>query len=255
MAEINTTEWLAVLEAVARRPPDEANAEWEWLMDQLGLGPEYFLAIYAAIRQGRWRTANNPKAYLKTVAKREASKIDASEEGNAELVFPGEIERDGEEISQEERLDSMQHELDSATAMQAADGVWRPGGKRRDQGNYRDLLLTGVPGELRVIEQPSQELREVIEQINASTDEIHIHLRPFIKANWKEWARAAGLDQWEQQVLRCKLDGVSRERALAGQRDETSRRALQAAWRRFDRNGARRLLEAAKKISEKNVPE
>ena len=229
--------------------------EWEWLMRQLKLGPEYFLAIYEAVGQGRWRTANNPKAYLKTVAKREASKIDASAKGNAELVFPGEIECDGEEISQEERLDSMQHELDSATAMQAADGVWRPGGKQYDRGNYRDLLLAGVPGELRVIEQPSQELHKVIEQINASTDEIHIHLRPFIKANWKEWARAAGLDQWEQQVLQCKLDGVSRERALGGQRDETSRRALQAAWRRFDRNGARRLLEAAKKISEENVPE
>lgn len=113
MAKVSATEWLAVLEAIAGRPPDEANAEWEWLMYQLGVGPEYFLAIYAAIQQGRWRAANNPKAYLKTVAKREASKIDAQAERSAELVFPGEIECDGEEISQEERLDSMQHELDS----------------------------------------------------------------------------------------------------------------------------------------------
>ncbi|HKV93884.1 MAG TPA: hypothetical protein VJW20_15160 [Candidatus Angelobacter sp.] len=255
MSEAGPGEWFAVLAVVSERQPDQCNEEWQWLMEQLGLGPEYFLAIYAAIQQGRWRTANNPKAYLKTVAKREARKIGAPAEGSAELVFPGEIECDGEEISQEERLDSMQHELDSATALQAADGVWRPGGKQRDRGNYRDLLLAGVPGELRVMEQPSQELREAIEQINASTDEIHIHLRPFIKANWKEWARAAGLDQWEQQVLRCKLDRVSRERALGEQRDESSRKALQAAWRRFDRNGARRLLEAAKKISEENVPE
>ena len=132
MAKVSATEWLAVLEAVARRPPDEANAEWEWLMDQLSLGPEYFLAIYAAIQQGRWRTANNPKAYLKTVAKREASKIDAPAEG-AELVFPGEIECDGEEISQEERLDSMQHEMDryshasSRWSMAAGRKAARPG--------------------------------------------------------------------------------------------------------------------------------
>jgi hypothetical protein len=48
---------------------------------------------------------------------------------------------------------------------------------------------------------------------------------------------------------------MSRERALAMQADEESRKALQAAWRRFDRNGMERLREAAKIKFEKNVPE
>src|SRR5262249_59571588 len=34
---------------------------------RLGLGPEYFLAVYKAVRQGRWRTAKNLRAYITPV--------------------------------------------------------------------------------------------------------------------------------------------------------------------------------------------
>ena len=46
-------EWLRILETVATRRPDEAEPEWAWVMKELELGPEYFLAIYEAVRQGR----------------------------------------------------------------------------------------------------------------------------------------------------------------------------------------------------------
>ena len=220
-------------------------------MEQLGLGPEYFLAIYETVRQGRWRGARNPRAYLKTVARRVAAEMELPAQEDARLVFPGEIECEGEEISQEERLDYMQHQYDSARPSQGADGVWRRGAGRHDRGNYRDLLAAKMPGELRVVEEPPEELKEIIEDINANIDEIYIRLRPLIKANWGAWALAAELDRWEQKVLRYKLDGVSRERALEEQADDESRRALQAAWRKFDRTGARRLEEAAKIFSTK----
>ena len=255
MADINTAEWMAVLETVSRQSPDEANAEWEWLMEQLGLGPEYFLAIYEAVRQGRWRGARDPKAYLKTVAKREAAEMELPAQEDARLVFPGEMESDGEKLSQEERLDYIQHEYKSAGPSQGADGVWRPGRGRSSRAKYRELLIAQVPRELRELKEPPEELKEIIEDVNANIDGIYIRLRALIKANWGAWALAAGLDRWEQEVLRCKLDGVSRERALEGEPDEVKRKALQAAWRRFDRNGAARLLEAAKKISVENVPE
>ena len=105
---------MANLETMAQHPPDECNAEWEWLMKELGLAPEYFLAIYEAVRQGRWRAARDPKAYLKTVAKREAAEMELLAEGDARLVFPSEI-KDGDsgKLSQEERLGYMQHELDA----------------------------------------------------------------------------------------------------------------------------------------------
>lgn len=254
MAKGSTSEWIAILEAVAQRPPDEVNAEWEWLMEQLGLGAEYFLAIYEAVREGRWRGAKDPRAYLKTVAKRLAAEMELPSREDARLVFPGEIECDGEQLSQEERLDYMQHQYDSAGPSQGADGVWRRGEGRRERGNYLDVLVAKVPGKLRVVEQPTQDLVEVIEQINASTDEVHIHLEPFIRANWAAWAAAANLDEWEQEVLRCKLNLVGRRKALEEQTDEGERRALQAAWRKFDRTGAQRLRRAAKKILKKNVP-
>jgi len=56
-------------------------------------------------------------------------------------------------------------------------------------------------------------------------------------------------------VLRCRLAGVSRERAIGLLPDEESRKALQAAWKRFERNGMERLRGAAKINIEKNVPE
>lgn len=47
-------------------------------------------------------------------------------------------------------------------------------------------------------------------------------------------------------MLGYRLTGASRERSLAMQSDEESRKALQAAWKRFDRNGMERLRAAAK---------
>src|SRR5579859_555220 len=248
-------DWMAVLETIAQRPPDECNAEWEWLMRELGLGPEYFLAVYEAVRQGRWRGAQNPKAYLKTVARREAAQMELPAEGDARLVFPGEIESEGEAVSQEERLDYMQHQYDNPRPLQDADGVWRPGVGRREGVSYRRFLAEKVPQALREIKEPSQELEEIVSDINANIDAVYIRLRPLIQANWGRWALAAELDAWEQKVLKYKVDEVSRERALEEQPDEVSRRALQAAWRKFDRSGARRLAEAAKIFFHRDVPE
>ena len=74
MVESNPQKWFEILEVTAQKRPDEAEDEWKWLMEQLGLGPQYFLAIYEAVRQGRWREAENPVGYLKVAAKREKAR-------------------------------------------------------------------------------------------------------------------------------------------------------------------------------------
>lgn len=79
-------------------------------------------------------------------------------------------------------------------------------------------------------------------------DELHIHPQPAIEIDLGKWAEQAGFDQWEMRVLHYQLDGVSRDEALAEQPDETARKALQAAWKRYDRTGKQRLREFAKKI-------
>ena len=75
MTDVERGPWIVILEAASHRPGDEINDEWEWLLDQLDLSAECFLAVLETIRQGRWRTAKNPRAYVKTVAKREARKM------------------------------------------------------------------------------------------------------------------------------------------------------------------------------------
>jgi hypothetical protein len=245
MSGASKAEWLAVLEVASQPGSNKSDPEWEWLMQQLGLGPEYFLAVRAAVKQGRWRGAKNPKSYVKTVAKREAARMCLLSQENDELVFPAEIEVDGEEVSQEERLDHMLYRHDSVKPVKGLDGVWRSGGgwdrdygdEREDYESYRGFLAAKVPGEFKNLVSLSQESE------------------PVPRLHWLRWAEAAGLDKWERQVLQCKLTGVSREGALRAQPDDGSRKALQAAWKRFDRNGMERLLAAAKKISVENVPE
>lgn len=227
-------------------------------MQELRLGPQYFLAVREAVQQGRWRTAKNPKTYLKTVARREALKMGLVDERSDHLATIGGSE--AEEATSEEALEHLEHRYCSRAAAKEADGVWRVGGGGgvdlvRRQKSYRGRLLAGVPDELRVVEQPSDEYRAVLDEINESTDEVHFHAKPQVNPDWRSWAEAAGLDSWERRVLEYKLSGAGREVALASQPDEESRKALQAAWKRFERTGMERLRATAKIKFVENVPE
>ena len=73
------------------------------------------------------------------------------------------------------------------------------------------------------------------------------HYRSAVEPRWEAWGEKAGFDKWEQLVLRCRLSEKSRDKALAEQPDDESRRKLQAAWRKFDRSGLDRLRMAAEK--------
>ena len=49
--------------------------EWLQFAHNLRIQAQLLPAIQEALRQGNWRTARTPRAYLKTVAKREAIRI------------------------------------------------------------------------------------------------------------------------------------------------------------------------------------
>jgi hypothetical protein len=253
-------EWLGVLETAAKLSVEQSSAIWVWLMQELRLGPQYFLAIREAVQQGRWRTAKNPKAYLKTVVKREALKMGLVDETSDDLVTIGGSRSEDEEATSEEALEHLEHRYGSRSAAKGADGVWRAGGgggvdPLGRQESYRGRLMAGVPDELTVLEQPSEEYKAVLDDINESSDEVHFHAKPQAKPDWRSWAEAAGLDPWEKRVLEYRLSGTSREIALARQPDEESRKALQAAWKRFERTGMERLRATAKIKLAENVPE
>jgi hypothetical protein len=265
MAQSSSTkaEWLGVLETAARLSVKQSSAVWVWIMQELRLGPQYFLAIREAVQQGRWRTAKNPKTYIKTVAKREALKMGLVNEDSGNLVPVGSSRSDGEETSREEALEYLGHQYDSHDAAKGEDGIWRAGAARErdssdpleEHDSYRDWLASGMPRELAIVTPPSEDWKGVVREMNDSFEGLNLEARPSVRPDWNKWVAAAGLDEWEVKVLGYRLTGLSRERTLALQTDEECRKALRAAWRRFERNGMERLREAAKIKLEKNVAE
>src|SRR5258707_7277496 len=237
-------EWLGALETAAQVGVEQSSAVWVWIMQELRLGPQYFLAIREAVQQGRWRTAKNQKSYIKTVARREALKMERVTEDSGNLVPVGSSRSDGEKISGEEALEYLGHQYDTHEAAKGEDGIWRAGaaGERdssdplEEHDSYRDWLASGMPRELTVVAPPSEEWKAAVRKINKSTPGLDLEAQPSVRPNWNKWAQAASLEEWEIKVLAYRLAGMSRERAMVGQPDEESRKALQAAWKRFDRN-------------------
>jgi hypothetical protein len=145
-------EWLGVLETAAKLSVEQSSAVWVWIMQELRLGPQYFLAIREeVVQQGRWRTAKNPKAYIKTAAKRQALKMGLVTEDSGNLVPVGRSRSDREEISGEEMLEHLGQQYDSREAAKGEDGTWRVGaGAERDYSGITAILLrsmlSGVAG-------------------------------------------------------------------------------------------------------------
>jgi hypothetical protein len=251
--------WLAILEAASQKPGNEINDEWLWLLQQLRMPADDYPALREALRQGRWRSAKNPKAYIKRVARLEALHEKAAAVANDPLVLmPSTSE--GEGFSVEHSLDHVSYVRDTSEAVQGSDGVWRRGGgaeqyynERYDEdenGNpisLRGRLLAKVPESLITWVAPSAEYQEAVEAFNASTDEWHIHARASVRVDLEKWAELADFDEWEMRVLRYRLAEVSRDEALAEQPNDASRKAIQAAWRRYDRTGKQRLRQVAEK--------
>jgi hypothetical protein len=262
MSEAERSQWIAILDAAAMRPGDEMNNEWEWLLERLGLPEDYFLAVLEAIRQGRWRNAKNPRTYVKTVAKREARKmgLDYEPDGVLELVA---APTNGAAFSMEAALDHCAYLGSTSEAVKGDDGVWRPGGgsgdydeiedneEDSDRVSFRDVIAKG----LAELKEPPADLVRLVANLNAQTNEHHLEIRPSWDYKWDKWADLAGFDEWDRAVLSYKVSSVSRDCALAEQPDDPSRRALQAAWRKFGRTGLARLRAGIKKVNPKNVPE
>jgi len=264
MHETSREKWIHVLRAVAPKRPDEAEAEWAWLMEQLGLGPEYFLAIYEAVRQGGWREAENPAGYIKKVAKREKHREgpDGSrgrrglagmrgfrglEADGEEITLGrgGSMEEDGEKFSGEEMLDHLQYRVDSGKPVREEDRTWRsaPGWEVDHEGLLRaqgGKPRTGKANDTMKGPGPLAPYLKRIERLRAAAgmEEPFMDNTPEPLPDWKGWAEDASLSEWEKRAAEYKVSGVGWTEAMAAQPDEESRRALQAAWRKLERTAA-----------------
>lgn len=255
MTDAERAQWMMLLDAAGQRPGDEINEDWERLLEGLGLPLDYFLAVVEAIRQGRWRDAKNPRTYVKTVAKREALKMGLVYQPDPMLELVNAPANGA--FSMEAVLDHHSYLSDTSEAVKGDDGVWRRGGgwdddyeieddeKDRDRVSFGDVIEKG----LAELQEPPAELVKFVAEMNAQTNEHHYTIAPIWEYKWDKWAELAGFDEWDRAVLNYKVSAVSRDRALAEQPDEQSRKALQAAWRKFDRTGLERLRRRIKKVS------
>ena len=273
MPEISREKWIEVLEVLAQKPPDRAEAEWVWVMEQLELGPEYFLAIYEAVRQGGWREAENPAGYIKKVAQREKHRegpdgsrgrrglmgmrgFHGLEDSGEEITLGlgGIMEPDGERFSSEEMLDHLQYRADSGKLTREADRTWRsaPGWEADHEGLLRPQggkPRTGKAKEMMKGPGPLTPYVKRIERLRAAygMDEPFMDDTPERLPDWQAWAQEAALSDWEKKAAEYKVSGVTWTEAMAAQPDEDSRRALQAAWRKLERTGRGRLEKAAER--------
>ena len=278
--EADRQKWLGVLEIVAVRRPDEAEAEWGWIMKELGLGPEYFLAVYEAVRQGRWREAENPAGYIKKVAQREARRESPSGErrprglrgfqglescGEEITLGRGTKEMGGERFSGEETLEYLEYRQDSGKPTKEQDGTWR---SAAGWGSDHEGLLRPVGGKPRrgsakrlTQQQPGSLARyaERIERMKAAAGKDECDT-PYIERgqegipDWQKWAAEAGLSEWEKKVVEYRMSGIGWRDAVAQQPDLASKRALRAAWKKLERSGWERLEGALKRGSEPSKP-
>jgi hypothetical protein len=259
--EVNEA-WMALIRKVAANGPDELSEELVSVLEFLNLPLSCSLAVQKVLSEGNWSSAKHPRAYIRSASITQARKMhlsipqrnDTLECGDPHLVFLG-----GDE-------------LDSATTPESIERAIEE--DRLERGGPRAPRLKGRHFSLDQID-PSEEVLdreiEAAENRFAWTEDWWIEIPtpvspsfnrteflrkhpgvgvidgPIIKRDFTKIAKQAGLDSWESKVLEYRGEGVSRDWALSEQPNEASRKALQAAWRRFDRGGLKRLQEFVKK--------
>jgi hypothetical protein len=128
MNALDRDHWISLLDSAARENPDTISSEWSWILQQLKLPLEFFPYVLQAVQQGRWKTARNPKSYIRRVAWRESVKAERAYEDRNPLKAVA-LPADGS-LSMEDALEHFGHLSDTAQASKDPDGVWRRGGIR-----------------------------------------------------------------------------------------------------------------------------
>jgi hypothetical protein len=241
MSASRTDNYLNILRKASAQTEDEAF----WISitrDVLGLRLAYMPAVYETIRQGRWKKATDPTRYLKTAAKREAVKqgLIESRTDKRLISLSSGTSQQGKSISPENYFDYLLPQ----GGIQKKQGKWRAVPDDYPEQTLEDQLWEKLPAELK------HEELFLISLSDDAADEAEplYELSSRVSANGDRLADLGELDEWQRRVLQYRLKGVSRERAMAAQSGRADRNKLQAAWRRFDRDGKAKLCAVVKKF-------
>ena len=224
----------------------EDDAFWISLMrDFLGLPLEYMSAVYEVIRQARWKSATDPRRYLRTAAKREAARLGLVEgRMDKHLVsFSGGTGLDGKFISLNDYLDY----LNPQGGLQKRGGKWHAVPEDYPEEMLVDCVSYKLPADFNREERISVPVQDAD---NESESPNNMAFNTVI--DWEKVAKFAGLDALQRRVLRYHLERVSRDEAMAEQTCQADRKQIQAAWRWFDRAGKHNLYMALKTLMSRN---
>jgi hypothetical protein len=217
MSKIERSQLIAAFEKAAA-----AQVDWNLFMsDVLGLPMKLLSSVQLALSQGRWRQAQNPRAYIKVVAKRESRKSSRNDWPSKEtLRIPAIFDDNGCQLSHDAYIDYL-----SYPGPVKEGGVWHARPDWDDDPRFCDEQGRAIPciGGRPV---PSAVL-------TTDDDDPDGPLR----IDWPKLSALANLDEGEDEILGLRLMGLTRQEVLSELADDEQHRLhLQAAWRRLDRD-------------------
>jgi FkbH-like protein len=101
---------------------------------------------------------------------------------------------------------------------------------------------TMAAGDVETTVAFSSDVRALLKSVKVGEGrQVELPADPKTAPDWEQIAVRADLDDGERLVLQCKLQGISRERAMADKASEAEREKLAAAWLRFEQRGIVKL--------------
>jgi hypothetical protein len=208
------------LERISAKPYENHQNEWKAVLEMLNLPLAYLPGVQTALKQGSWRGARNPAAYVATVAYREARKAGI-------LGHPDKVGRHPDEAVTVSDLPGFdgecdQDKVDTRHCAATFGGPSKTNGKWRVsdawEGNDWSIYDTKVHASVLKKDVYGDEIREV---------------------DWDVIEAEAALTQKERKALKLRLDGVGRDSAIQQAASDAERRAIEAGFKGLQRKQAR----------------
>jgi len=200
---------LELLSAVSSRPFEACEAEWKEVLRRLRLGILYVPAIQSVLKEGRWKNAANPIAYVRKASVRAAVQLGIvyirPHQDREVLACDLRYEDEGgNQLTHDDKLGAVLHAYEEKYG--------------RDYGESH-AAEDRLPATL--FDEKSYEI------------------------DWERACDLAGLDVGEHLVLELQWIGFTRYAASRACLTDEDRKYLEAAWKRFERD-RERLSEVLK---------
>lgn len=238
--------WARELELLASARDGEAQDRWLKLMNALGFAPRKqsggtqragYLDVVAVVREKKWKTEDNPLAYIARTAERLHHEGD---HGSRRGIVTAKGAHGGVRDPYRETYTPVGEE---AARLRLGIAL-----EKRLESAPDDLSLVDrfIP-EYKIKYELSPEDRARLDEYNqndgawyGSSFDCEGPLRPGESIDFEKIALEEGFDELSRCVLLYRVRGVSREKALAMEKErhgECTRLAVSAAWRDIDRHG------------------